>query len=484
MRALMARSRTIVITLLSAWALLLLVTHRGSRSPYTYIAQMAGSVDRVANRDALAVLTLTRFFYDGSRAADWSKVPNLKLPTHSFAVSTAAAFVRPYLLANEVTNFLFIVLLIVAAMRFAARFGVSDRSMLLALATILALPAFVGYLGQPMHYIVGPVINYLVIMTAIALPERDLRNPWIAGALTAILTLNYDWYVFGAALLVHLAILRFDSRRHDAIYVFVAAAPVLTWTRFISFLSGGTASSEVFIVDIYFGWLEFLRAPAQHILLPFIASHLGVHIGAHEILALIFWPLLVACAIALWKSRPLAGAHRIVLLLPLIFFLEQLATAAFDWENNPRRALPVLFAFGCAYCWVVGRYAGNRKWAAAFLALFALTAFLAFADVALNKPGAGFLYMGEAIRHEPKEALRYEDDLLRIAPSKDPETAVVLRSFPAARLDLAGAFMFAQLFVAFWMCIFFVLLRRAELLPRFAPAAFVAVWLLSALRFL
>lgn len=172
----MSRSRTIVIALLSAWALLLLVTHRGSRSPYTYIPQMMSTVTRIVNPDALPAVAATRFFYDGSRA-DWARTFNMALPPHPFAAATVAAFVRPYLLANDVTNFVFVVLLIIVAMRLAARFGIGDRAMLLAGATVLAMPPFVAYLGQPLHYIVGPIVNYLVIMIAGRCPNPIYAIP-------------------------------------------------------------------------------------------------------------------------------------------------------------------------------------------------------------------------------------------------------------------------------------------------------------------
>jgi hypothetical protein len=482
----MSRSRTVVIAVLSAWTLLLLVTHRGSRSPYSYIPGMTGTVDRVVNNDAfLASLPVTRFFYDGSMLADWSRADNMKLPFHSFAAATTGAFVRPYLLANDVANFLFVFVLIVAAVRYGAAIGLSDRAMLLAFATALALPAFVVYLGQPLHYIVGPIVNYLVVLTAMALPERDLRNPWIAGALTAILTLNYDWYVFGAALIVYvLAVLRFESKRDDLIYLAVSIAPVAIWRAFIDWVTQGTTSTivrDAFIHTVIVQWADFFAAPAQNILTPFLAGHVGLHIGMHQVLALIYWPALLVGAVAAWRSG--VRTSRLVWLLVIFFALEQIVTAAYDVENNPRRAFPIVFAFACLYSQVVDRR--RRAWTAAFLAVFAITAFLAFADVALGKPGASYLQIGEAMHTGAKQPLAYTRSELHIGPPIDPrQAAIATLTLPAARIDHAVAFTFAQLFVGGWLLALFVLLRRAALLPPFAPAAFVAIWLLSAARFL
>lgn len=487
----MSRARIVIITLLSAWTLLLLVTHRGARSPYSYISHVLNPkpvADRLSASDGLTVIGVTRFFYDGSRT-DWSQAHNMRLPFHSFAVAAFGSFVRSYPTANDITNFVFAVLLIVAGVRTAERLGIRPRAIVLSFATLLALPSFVAYLGQPMHYIVGPAINFLVLLIALALPENDLRNPWIAGALTAILTLNYDWYVFAPALATYVvAVLRFERKRDDLIYVVVAAGPLVIWTAFLRAVSGGavsTAVRELFIESVIVEWAQFFSDPARRILQPFIAAHIGVHIGLHEIIALIHWPLILCCAIGLWRSGPtsFAGA-RLLILLAVLFLLEQIVTAAYDWENNPRRALPILFVFAWLYSRVVDRHLGNRKWEAAFLLLFALTAFLALADVVLRKPGAGFLHLGEAVRWEPKFALRFIPTDLVIVGTIDPTHTVLSESLPKARLDLAGAFAFAQCFVAFWLVVLFSLLKRAGLAPRYAPHVFVTVWLLSAVRFL
>ena len=124
----------------------------------------------------------------------------------------------------------------------------------------------------------------------------------------------------------------------------------------------------------------------------------------------------------------------------------------------------------------------GRAWLAVFLALFAFTSFFAFADVAFNRGGGAFLYVGEAIQL-PKDAMRYESRTLPREPegiARDPQTEL-RAAFPAARLHLSWPFVVAQLFVAFWMTMAFWIAARARLLPRAAPHVAAGLWIVSLL---
>lgn len=479
-----------VLILLAAWLTLLLVTHRGPRSPYTYVQEAAGArsrpVTRSAAPDAVTVLPVTRFLYDGS-PLDYRTAHNLRLPLHSFAVGTIAAFVRPYLLANDLTNLLFLIVLTAAALQLAARFELDMRATLLALATICALPPIAGYIGQAMHYIVGPAISFLVILAALALDEKDLRNPWIAGLLTTILMLNYDWYVYVAAMAVYfLFVVRFSSLRDAAIYLVVAIVPALGWNLFLDAVSTGSVSTALqtsFVSVVIGDWITFLSNPGRTPLLPLAVTQIGAHIAFHQIIAIIYWPLAVCCAIALWRSRPESSFRGRALLLSLVAFylLEQLFTAAFDWENNPRRALPVFLAFAFAWCWTVDRHLGRKWWTAAFLALFALTSLIAFADMLLDTPGAASLYMGDAMRKDAKWPLKFQTGSIEVSDALEP---ALRGSFPRARLSdatmpfaVANAVAGAATIALFWI------LARARLLPHYAPYVVIAIWIASAIRF-
>lgn len=474
------------VAILAAWALLLLVTHHAENSPYTYISELTlgqpplSDLGRAAAPDATTVLPVTRYFYDGTLPADFSKAHNFWLPLHSFAASVGVSFVRDYLRANSLVNLLFVVLLMVAAVRFGLRHGLRPTALLLGLLTLLSLPPVVTCIGQPLHYIVAPVITFLMTLAVLAFDPDDLRNPWIAGALTAVLTLNYHWYVFVAALITYLAMIRFRRRVDDAIYLAVAAAPVVMWELFLRTFAAGQMSTTIrnkLVMPVLYEWADFLAHPVERVLMPLIATHVGAAIGFHEVIALIHWPLLLVAFVALWIARP--PLPRFLLLLVAFFILEQLVSAAFDFENSPRRAFPVFFAFAIAYCWAVNHFATRRAWLATFVALFAFTAFYAFTDTLFNRGGAVFLVVGESIKF-PKDAMDYETRTLPGAPSvmSDPQPA--LRApFPRADFQMAWLFAFAQLFVAFWMTVAWWIAARARLLPRATPWVGVGVWVVS-----
>lgn len=489
----MSLSRHAVLLVLSAWLALLLVTHRGVRSPYSYVQQAPHNIEvtRPAAPDALTVVPVTRFFYDGT-TPDFGKAHNLRLPLHSFAVSVVASFVRRYDLANELTNLLFLIVLTAAALRLADRFALDRRAQLIGLATIFALPSVVGFIGQPMHYIVAPVINALVILAAIAAGEERLRNPLFAGTLTAILCINYDWYVFAAALAVYVSfVIRRPDWRAIGAYVIVSIVPAMAWQWYVDAMSDGAASAAIrnsFVAAVFSEWIEFFANPGARPLLPVAATQLGFHVAVHEIIALVHWPLIVCCVVVLWRERaslPSARVRWLPVLLLVIYAIEQLLTAAFDWENNPRRALPVLVAFACAYCWSIHVTRENRRWRAAFIALFVLTSLIAFADVLTGTPGAAVLYIGEAIRGEAKVILPWQEGTIMIAPRLESAYAVMQAAFPRVSSgSVSSEWLIANAFAAFWMTVLFAMLAQVQLLPRRASYVCAAAIAASVIRFL
>jgi hypothetical protein len=484
-------NRRIAFFVVAAWLALILGTHRGAMSPYTYGPEAAHHmpVTRRAAPDALTVLPVTRFFYDAT-APHYPTAHNLRLPLHSFSVATVVSFIRPYLLANDVTNLLFLLLVIAAALRLAQRFRLDLRGVLLALLTVCALPPIVGFIGQPMQYIVGPAISYLVILAAMALPDDDLRNPWLAGGLTAILTLNYDWYVFFAALAAYcLFVVRFRTARDRVIYVLLSVVPLIGWNLFLRAVTGGTASVKIqrtFLAEIAGNWMAFLADPAETPLLPVTVTQIGAHIAFHQVIALIHWPLIVCCAIALWRAPlPAFRARHLLLLLVVFYVLEQLFTAAFDWENNPRRALPLFFAFACVYCWAAHRRAMQRGWTITFAVLFGFVSLIAFADVLVRTPSSPTLYMGDAIRNPPRYLLEIQDGRIAVSDVVAEGHEQFLQPFPRARIDavtlpfvVANAVGLTCIVALLWIA------ARAQLLPRATPWIAAALWLASGIRFL
>jgi len=475
------------------WIAILFATHCGARSPYSYgwaifrgnAARMFGTV---VNPDARVVHPVTLYFYDARAPENWGDSPNFRLPFHSFLVATVAGFTRSSLASYELVNLGALMLLCVVAINFAIRRGLRLLPATIALATMLALPWVPTYIGQPMHYVAGIAINFLAVIAAMALPDDELRRPVVSGLLLAIVMLNYDAYIFAAALPAYvLFVVRFRRARDAAIFVAVAAAPIVLWTQFLRRLTNDTLSRMIertFIRPVVDGWLDFVRHPLTYALRPFLAGHVGLHIGGHFVLAMVYWPVLLLCLAGLWRLRTEMRPHALVALLLLVYALHQMATAAFDWENNPRRALPVVLAIAIVYCWLADRL---PNWRVAFIAVLLISCALALADTLLHTPAVQFLSTGQAIQHNPKEAItigymRFDNGTMPTLMADEPPVWHDLARAHVAG-EAAAKFAFAQIFVAFFVCALFWLLARAELLPRFAPWIAAAVWLLSAVRF-
>lgn len=491
----------IAIVVLSLWVIAIFAFHAAGRSPYSYgwalfnqpASRLLGTV---VNPDSIGVVPVVMFFYDDEQPSNWHNSPNFRLPLHGFVVATLAAFTRSYLASNDLANLGAMILLIVVAVKLTQRYALPLVPVTVALAAIATLPFVVTYIGQPLHHTVGTVINYLCVLAAFSMDEDDLRRPLIAGLIVAIVILNYDPYIFAAALAIWiLLVVRFRRVRDVIVFIVVALAPVILWTQFIRYVSADRLSritEKAVIQPILHGWGEFVRHPIANALQPFLAAHIGLHVGTHLILAEIYWPLLLVCIAGLWRlGDDIPRTHRAVLLalLVLTFVVHQIGTAAFDWENNPRRALPVVLAVGVAYAWVAARLWSDRRWRAAFIIVLALCAAVAFADVLVDSPAITYLSTGQAVRENPKDAVT-KIEKLRLTPESLPslmhdETPKWHDMRTAHPVTLHGArrFLFGQAFNAFFCCALLWLLARAKLLPKLSPTIAAIVWAASAVRF-
>lgn len=474
---------------------ILFATHFGARSPYSYgWAMFRGNSARmfgaVVNPDAKVVQPVTRYFYDAETPENWGNSPNFRLPFHSFVVAAVASFTRSSLAAYELVNLGALMLLSAIAVNFAVRRGLPLVPATVALATMAALPWVVTYAAQPMHYAAGIAINFLAVITAMALPDDDLRKPWLSGLLLAIVMLNYDAYIFAAALAIYvMAFVRFRRAVDYAIFVVTAAAPVVVWTQFLRLLTHDTLSRMIertFIKPVADGWLEFVKHPLIYALRPFIAPHVGLQLAARTLLAMVYWPVLVLCVVAAWRLRPRIAP--LLALLLAIFIVHQMITGAFDWENNPRRALPAVLAIGIAYAWLAAQLWTQRAWRIAFIAALAISCTLAMADTLFHTPVVQYLTTGQAMQMNPKDAItfgymRFDNGTMPTLLADEP---LVWHDLPPARVpaEAAAKFAFAQVFNAVFVCAFFWILARAQLLPRWAPALAAVVWIASAVRFL
>jgi hypothetical protein len=483
------------------WIAVLFVTHWGARSPYSYgwaifrghSARILGSV---TNPDAVVVQPVTLFFYDGRAPENWGNSPNFRLPFHSFIVATVASFTRSYLASNIVVNLGALMLLSAVAVTAAQRRQLGLLPTTVALLTIAALPLVVTYVGQPMHYTVGIAINFLAVVAAGEMSDDDLRKPLLSGVLLAIVMLNYDAYIFAAALAAYVMfVVRFRRARDYVVFVLVSALPVVIWVNFLRAITHDRVSRMIertFIAPVVKEWLEFVKHPLTfaYTLQPFLAAHVGLHVGVHFVLAMVYWPLLLLCLAGLWRLRsevPRTPPATLAALLALMFVLHQIVTAGFDWENNPRRAVPVVLAVAYAYCWIASRLWERRPWREAFVAVLVVSCALAMADTLLRTPAIAFLSTGQAIQHNPKEAMtirfmRFDQETM---PTLMADEKPVWHDLTKAHFtrDAAAPFLFAQLFNAFFCCALLWLLARARLLPRTAAAIAAAIWLASAVRF-
>ena len=428
----------------------------------------------VVNHDAPTVRPVTQFFYDGSDL-DLSTAHNLKLPLHSFLVACAGSFVWSYTLANDIVNLLALWLLSYVVVTFAESLGFPPLATLIASLTCAFLPIYAHYIGQPMHYIVGIAVNFMVMLIVMA----GVRDPLRLGALTAILTLSYDPYVFIAALVAWIAVtLKWKTLREWAVYAATALVPVLVWRLFLTTLSNETVSTRVrgeYLEPVLIGWMRVITEPVSHLLSPFVNTHLGLVVSLEMTLALIYWPVLVVCVIG-WRPRLSLPA-----LLALFFVLEQLVTAAYDWELNPRRAIPLLFACSCAYFVVVREKMNFRVWRVALIAVMLLSAFLTLADALTRNPVIGYMVTGEAMRDQTKNVVKVGNSRLERGdyPKLMRDEKPRWWNMPSSRVRRPLTFAFANLFAGAVVAALLLFLRERALVPRYVPLGATAVALIS-----
>jgi hypothetical protein len=492
--------KALVVLIAIAWLGVIALTHWGGRSPYSYGWAMFPLENEnsiylhgaVANPDALPIHDVMLFFYDG-RYVDWGVAQNLALPLHAFTVATLAGIGRGTLLANYLTNFLFLAIVVLAAFNLGDRHGIRRGPTLVAVLTVSSLPIVLDYIGQPLHYVVGFCASFLVMLSLVAI---DDLKPWTAALGISILLLNYDPYVFLAAAVTWLVFVRqFGRWWHVIVFVLLAPLPKIVWTRFLKWASHDNMTThlrDTFIRPVIAGWKEMLADPIGNAMQPFVASHIGVHVALDQIVAMIYWPLVAACVWLLFRTQPrLDRRWALIAMLPLFFFLEQMAAAAWDWELNPRRAIPVVLAYAVAWCWALDRVWERRWWRTGALALFALSGVLALSDTLLREPVMAYLRMGQAMRIQPQEAINKEN--MRLLPYYMPkylrnEKVIVWRDLPTARVQRGDnyrtIFIVSQAMGLYLLVGLFWLTARARILPRWSPLAALGMWLVSLVRFL
>jgi hypothetical protein len=431
----------------------------------------------VVNYDALLIAPVTRFFYDAS-PLKWSAqgAENLRFPLPSFTAAMAMGLTRSFLFAHLVVNVLFAMLVALAAVNLAERFQLRRDVTLAGLLVFFSLPMYVDYLGQPMHYVVGISVSFLAVMSVVAVDD-----PRLAILAIAIIALNYDPYVFLAAL-----VLAFAKRLKWSLLL--AAIPAVAWALVLRVLSGNTMTTHLqkwFVLPVLSGWVDFLMRPDEALLFPFVATHIGWVVAFHEIVAMVYWPLLAVCVYLLFTLRPkLDERFRPLAFLLVFYVLEQLVSAAYDWELNPRRAIPVVLAFAFAYFYVM--HQSWERWRPVFLGLCLMSGFLAMTDFVFLKPAMAYLRTGQAIRHDLHNVsnsvwMRLDTDAM---PHLQEDGPIDWFDTGRAKPQHLGAFAVTQAGALLLLVSLFWLTAKAGLLPRWLPYAAAGVWVVSLVRFL
>ncbi len=475
-----------VFLTLTAFLLLLFFTHLGAGSPYTYgWSLFDGKVPRIegfsVNPDMLNIVPLTQYFYEPSPPI-FVGSPNTNLPLHSFLASVGVGLFRSYMLGNWILNLLSILLFISIGNTFLERQNISLSSFSKKIVgiTFLSLPFFSHYVAQPGQYIVGALINFTLILIALSLDDKDRVNPLINGAIVAVFTLNYDPYVFLGAFLFFLFIFRrFEKKQDYFTFFMVAFLPVMIWKKFTFYISGGgvtTINYDSFMGVIFKSWLEIVKNPGPNFFLPFMAGHVGSIIAFKQVLSYFAWPLsLFVLILAFYQKDQLCQRVKdpiaqLMLLLMVVYLGEQLSTAAFDWENNPRRAIPLLLVFSSFYIFSVKNLINKSVWRRSFVVMMIGGVVLMFSDTIGKTPAFHLSEIGQAIHADPKLLMQFQSKRLRPAslPLLPTDGTPEFFRYPKAtnHSEHLAPFVFSQVFLSGVIGSVFLLLVRVRLLNR------------------
>jgi len=491
------RRKLLVFCVFFALTMLLFDTHLGTNSPYTYgypvvYKQWPAAVEGLAtNWDAPLNVPMAEFFYGSqpSLSEQPATFSLASLPIPSFMTSIFMGFTRSYTLASYMANITVLLLLFLVFINFAASLGTSYLAMGVAGSMILLLPFLAQYVGQPMHYITGTAVNFLILIGLMSLSHRGYKNAWGLGLLTGIFLLNYDPYVFFmAAILYFVFVDRLEKKRHYLYFLVAAAAPVLAWTLFVQLIKPPGATNQnynSFIKPTIKGWLDYFKHPVKEFSLPFHAFQVGLTVAFREIIAYIYWPILIFVCYYLFKFRnSIKGSKlfKFLYLLMGVFLIEMFVTSVFDFEKNTRRALPMLFVFAFFLTFVVAKTIGRGKVKYLIAVLLVMAFVLTFADVFVKDPSIQATQYGEYIRGEPNAIMKiYEErlnDLKTIPYGQTLSMLFTQKRVDSGKLNL-GRFVFSQLFLFLVLLALFFLLYKGALLPWYSVVIFTGVYMAS-----
>ena len=496
---------TLLTTYFAALLAYIELSHIGNQSPYSY----AWSVLKMpyhfevegfpVNPDFHPNLPVFDFFYSPTYG-DFSYSPNVNLPIHAFLASVFVGLTRSIVGGHLLANFVVALALFYAYSAFALSRGVKAGAIAMAGTIVVMLPYFPHYMGQPMQYIIGPSLNALAFLTFLVaekrreLGERRARiesHAIVVGLLAAFLLLNYDPYVWLATIFLYLI---FCSRRKVLewiLFAVAAVAPVELWRKSMPKL-GLENDKNTFDVG---KWQSFIHAPAEgwknawqgldhNVVTPWAIVQVGWNIALQHIGHYFYWFLIMALVYYGFREHRrmrVRGPDRLVPMLVAAFVALELGTAAFDDDNNPRRAIPLLFVFAWILTWAVWRSWRTIASRLVFGALALLTFLHSFSDTLFHRPTFALEEIQQSISGGAKWILSINgtelDTKLMYYPKNGPFVFFHYRARWSP--EFASPFIWSQLAMFAFVCGLVWLLVRTELLPRWGLYAWATLYVAS-----
>ncbi|MBK5093845.1 MAG: hypothetical protein JJE48_10075, partial [Actinobacteria bacterium] len=232
---------------------------------------------------------------------------------------------------------------------------------------------------------------------------------------------------------------------------------------------------SLFLKPVINGWISYFKHPIKEFSLPFQASQIGLTAAFRQIIALIYWPLLLFTGYFLIKFRKKTKESKLFKLVFLIFavyLVEMIVTSVFDWENNSRRAIPVIFVFAFLFTYVIAKTIDYKKVKYVIVILLVISFALTFADVFVKDPSIQANQYGEVMRRGPKEVMKWYQLRLnrKSIPNLPRDRKLQFYKVQKARLSSINMvnFVFSQIFLFLVLLALFYFLYKAELLPEYS----------------
>ncbi len=486
----------VIIGILFLVILGMFFTHVGALSPYTWGCAVHHlpyhyNDGHYANVDFFLLSSLVKYFYEPG-FINFKEVSATEWSFFCFILSVGLGITRSYALSTYTINILFLLALIIAVVNLLRKLNLSYKVIFISCLFILFVPFFNHYLGQSLHYLTSVSITFLVLICLIALNLKNERSGAIYGSLLGIITINYDWYIwYAAATCYFLFYYKLDSFKK---YLVFSLVPCVLWMYCIS--STGTAPEHfrtlsVLLHDVVPPWAHYFNNPAKDVIFPFIVSQVGLVVAFKMLTSYIYWPLLIFIGFYISDIKSTVKNHIFSKLIILIFLFNLffiLVLLPFEWENNPRRAIPLIFVFLSALI-----YSINKAWSSknprikkTVLALLILSFILSFSDTFFQNPTVPVMEMGETIRTPPKFLLDINKLRLNVQsiPNLPVNGPLKMSLYPKATMnkEYIPKYVLSQLIFSGCLYLLFRFLVSLELLPKYTQFIYLIIYIFSLMK--